>query len=357
MSETENTQFESVTNVDDGKRGLNYCFTINNYTDDHERLLKEYYDAGNCECICYGREIAPTTNTPHLQGFIVFKTVKSFKQVCALKQFEWHISRMIKPVLANYRYCTKDGNHVLYGKAPITSKKEQGEMGKEKGKSSRRTDIDEMIKDIESGMSRQDLLRKHSKFAMQYTKGFETYYNEFKPSLKYDITADPKVTLYPWQSKVIEYIKQPIDDRKILWIWDSVGNVGKTSMSRHLLSNGFLRLENGTSANISYIWNGENVVFDYSRSQQEHINYGIMESIKNGMVMSSKYEGISKVYSPPHVIVFANWPPKVGVMSEDRFDIHEIDYDSKDYAVTHVHNELGVRVKKSVKVSKQIIVN
>lgn len=46
-----------------------WCFTLNNYSDADETTLK----ALDVKYIVYGYETAPTTGTPHLQGYIVFK--------------------------------------------------------------------------------------------------------------------------------------------------------------------------------------------------------------------------------------------------------------------------------------------
>ena len=47
--------------------------------------------------------------------------------------------------------------------------------------------------------------------------------------------------------------------------------------------------ENGKSADIKYAFNGEKIcIFDLSRSQSDHVNYEVMESVKNGVLFSSK---------------------------------------------------------------------
>lgn len=43
-------------------RGRSWCFTHNNYTE--EDVLR--YDSLKCERIVVGKEVAPTTGTPHL---------------------------------------------------------------------------------------------------------------------------------------------------------------------------------------------------------------------------------------------------------------------------------------------------
>ena len=80
------------------------------------------------------------------------------------------------------------------------------------------------------------------------------------------------------------------------------------------------------SADIKYAYEGERVVlFDLTRSQQEHFNYEVMESVKNGTMFSGKYESKVKVYASPHVVVFANWLPDYSKLSMDRWDVWDLD--------------------------------
>lgn len=57
----------------------NWIFTLNNYTDSEVEYVKDI----TCSFIQFQFEIAPNTNTPHLQGFICFNTNK---RLVALKK-------------------------------------------------------------------------------------------------------------------------------------------------------------------------------------------------------------------------------------------------------------------------------
>jgi hypothetical protein len=73
------------------------------------------------------------------------------------------------------------------------------------------------------------------------------------------------------------------------------------------------RLENSKSDNIEYAYNGEHVViFYFSRSQAHHVNYEVIESVKNGIMFSGKYESCSKTFDFPHVVIFANFEQTPG---------------------------------------------
>ena len=83
-----------------------------------------------------------------------------------------------------------------------------------------------------------------------------------------------------------------------------------------------MRYENGKSADVKFAYKGQKVcVFDLSRSQETHVNYEVIESIKNGVVFSTKYESEMKVFSTAHVVIMANFGPDRSKMSEDRWDI------------------------------------
>ena len=62
----------------------NYCFTYNNYTTDGEEKLKSWL-ADNTKYACFGHEVAPTTGTPHLQGF--FSLIKQSRTTTLQKKF------------------------------------------------------------------------------------------------------------------------------------------------------------------------------------------------------------------------------------------------------------------------------
>jgi len=56
-----------------------WCFTLNNYNDDDiTKLRSAFSDAEQTRYAVFGYEIAPHTNTPHLQGFVYFKKEQVF---------------------------------------------------------------------------------------------------------------------------------------------------------------------------------------------------------------------------------------------------------------------------------------
>lgn len=132
-----------------------------------------------------------------------------------------------------------------------------------------------------------------------------------------------------WQLKVMDILKTEPDDRTIHWFWEPNGNVGKTTLCKFLVVKYNALMLTGKSSDmyhmISKFPNKRNVIIvDCPRSQQDYLNYGALEQIKNGLIFSGKYEGSQIVFNCPHVIVFANHEPEYTKMSGDRWNVINI---------------------------------
>lgn len=95
-------------------RYRNFCFTYNNYPD------TTLVDNVVCKYIAYSKEVAPTTGTPHLQGYISFATVKTVQQVYRLLP-GCHISVMAGSLAQNDAYCSKSAELTHRGEKPVTN--------------------------------------------------------------------------------------------------------------------------------------------------------------------------------------------------------------------------------------------
>jgi len=130
-----------------GKRSASWCFTDN-------ENKEEIWGSISCQYIVYGREVAPTTGQKHLQGYIKFPIVKSFKQVKQL-----HDSAHWEPCKsgpASITYCKKDGDFYERGEVPTPGK---------------RTDLADVYETIKTGASYADVLDAHPSAAIQYSQG------------------------------------------------------------------------------------------------------------------------------------------------------------------------------------------
>jgi len=97
-------------------RNRNFIFTYNNYPD--TKLVDEL----DCKYIAYSHEVAPTTGTPHLQGYVSFHNPKTHAQACRLLP-GCHVLVMHGSIAQNDVYCTKVGTQELVerGEKPISN--------------------------------------------------------------------------------------------------------------------------------------------------------------------------------------------------------------------------------------------
>ena len=106
------------------ERSRAYVFTLNNYTEEDEKYLQEVLQ---CRYIIYGRETAPETGTPHLQGYVYFNSARPFNAVRKLRK--WHIEKAKGDALQNGEYVKK--TMIGLKKAIVQQLKKRKVMAKE----------------------------------------------------------------------------------------------------------------------------------------------------------------------------------------------------------------------------------
>ncbi|OUM70685.1 hypothetical protein PIROE2DRAFT_1235 [Piromyces sp. E2] len=102
-----------------------FVFTTNNPTQEQENFIKKFA-ALYCDHLLIGKEIAPTTGTPHFQG--CFKTSKQWRLTSIIKETTGNMNNVQcckKIYKANINYCRKNGIYWEFGKE--NSKPKQNE--------------------------------------------------------------------------------------------------------------------------------------------------------------------------------------------------------------------------------------
>lgn len=312
-----NWDFSTGNSIEEQHKGqhTNWCFTLNNYTEDDEKYINSIF----CRCVVYGKEIGLKTGTPHLQGFICWdnNNKKSFRQVKKICD-RWHIGFMRGTVEQNDAYCSKQGNVVKIGVLPMTKagKKEKGIAN---------CPFTMVKEDVKNGMSWHDLCDKYPTFLVKFSNGLKKLFDEFTPKIKYNI-LEHYGSILKWQQTIIDIAETSPNDRTIFWIYDKIGGHGKSKLADHLADNyNFVAYENAKTKDIACAWNGEHIIFDFSRKQEDFINYSVIEQLKNHRIFSAKYEStVKRIKNELHVFVFANFLPDIEAMSKDRCDIRKL---------------------------------
>lgn len=248
---------------------IHWCFTLNNYTiNDISNIIS--IDSSIVPQYVFQEEVGES-GTPHLQGYLRFKTKKRPKSVFSsdnLRGIHWEKCRNIQKSID---YCMKSDSR--------------------KGK--------------------------------QYFRGI---------TRPYKLIID---NFYKWEEEIISILNNDPDDRSIHWFWESIGCKGKTTFAKWIflnyenvivLSGKGADMKNGI---VEYQKKNSKlpkiVLINVPRSNIDFLSYTGLEEIKDMFFFSGKYEGGMICGENPHVIVFANEEPCSSKMSEDRFRIYNID--------------------------------
>ncbi len=139
--------------------------------------------------------------------------------------------------------------------------------------------------------------------------------------------------LKKWQIEILALIKGESDERVINWYWEDTGAVGKTTLCKHIcLHNKDAIYVSGSAKDIKFAIaemkvKPRIVLWDVPRTSEGNLSYEAIESVKNGIFFSAKYESGMLMFNIPHIIVMANFEPKYTKCSMDRWSVVEIKSD------------------------------
>lgn len=153
-----------------------------------------------------------------------------------------------------------------------------------------------------------------------------------------NIRFPPKIKiiekLYPWQKEIEDIVLSEPDDRSVHWYWEEKGCEGKTALCKYLAVKYNALVVSGKVEDIQYgvvaFTEGNDnippkiILVDIPRVSKGGVSYAGLEKVKDGLFFCGKYESKQFIMNSPHVICFANEPPREERMSEDRWKIKEI---------------------------------
>jgi len=260
------------------------------------------------------REKAPETGREHWQGFVIFDKNVRFNRVRSMFNGEAHVEPAYGTSEQCRAYCSKEESRVP-GTQPT-------EVGHFPGNPGHRSDIDNLLADIQAGLPDKQLLLEHAGLFIRCPVGFREAVRRLRPMVpvRYD-------WLYAWQSKLLNELTGNPDPRKVIWYVDQNGGCGKSFIARILARNLDADIyAGGKCADCAYACTGSRIqCFDLSREKAEFFSYDFIEQVKNGMVFSTKYESGRKMFDIPHVVIFSNWYPDQLKLTHDRWDLRRCD--------------------------------
>ncbi len=294
----------------------NWCFTVNNYKQQDVDILlgsKEY------KYILIGRETGHG-GTPHLQCYVQWRLRKMLTGVKKVHSTaHWEIAK--GSYEQNREYCTKGNDWEERGEPTINGKHTKANLA------------DAVFDLHKHHLSNEEMLIKYGGGYVQNKRKVQ----ECAKDLKQDFMRMLKwekfhnMDLNEWQREFWQIFyeaqdEDPGNSRWVFWVYSEEGKVGKSWMANYIkyTQTAFVT-ENSKTADIKYAYDGEHVVvFDFVRSSLDHINYEIIEILKNGRFINTKYESRDFEFYVPRIVCFANEPPDMTKLSEDRWRIYKI---------------------------------
>lgn len=298
--------------------GCNWVFTLNNPTADESLFLNGLVERGEAKYLVYGRETAPTTGTPHLQGFIVLPRnarLRAVKRVLGVERIHVELSRGSAAQAADY--CKKDGDFEEFGQAPVTPGSNR------KGKLAALFEWSDSF--WETNQRTPTIREVAAEFptVLASHRSIMSIIELRAPRPQLIANPDPR----EWQSVLeTKLTTEPPDDRVINFYVDTEGGKGKSWFQRYMLSTYPDRVQllgPGKRDDLAHTIDTSKDIFlmNVPRHGMEYLNYTILEQMKDQVIFSPKYDSQVKVLrNKVHVVVFSNENPDFDKMTFDRYN-------------------------------------
>lgn len=352
-----------------------WCWTFNNYTPEDIVHLLDEINEDDFNFMVFQPELAPSTGTPHLQGYTEFAKKVTKKQACEIldaraekafksgkiSDFKIKVEKCNGNRQQNIDYCTdpskrdpeypddEDGYWEVSHKVPTRGKGVKSEK-KKTFKTSNQVEIDnpyvdamETLRYIETAEEEIDFYMSFPEITFKHLPNIKLLLQTFKGAeglAKAMLRLPQNIRLPLWGRGLVNLITNRIrsPDREIIWIWSEIGDVYKTFMAKYfMIYHDALLVDNGKSADLAFIWTGQPIIwFDLACSGNEDaVNFHAIEKFKNGIVMSPKYQSMIKIYDAPWIICTANFTMPRGKVKNDRPLIMKLTEASRELEPMH----------------------
>jgi len=245
-----------------GNQQYKYDFVINNYTEPEILQLKITLKL-ICKKACFGLEVGES-GTPHVQGYVSLVKKERITTLGKMKGLERASFRKVRNEKACIEYCQKDN--------------------------------------------------------CVFTMGFP------KPT---KIIS----SLRPWQVEIERQCLEEPDNRTINWVFDEETNIGKSVFTKYMVvKHKAVFFTDGKKADIACQLAleekagrdlNDNMIIIFNFGMDSEIDYKAFESLKDGLLSSSKYKSSGLCFNNPHVWIMSNQLPQIRITSS-RLEVWKI---------------------------------
>ena len=290
-----------------------WVFTLHHYDgmkDYKDYLFNERFDIKRG---VLGYESINNRQNYHIQAYLEFNRSHRFTFVKRILNSA-HWQRAVGNSSQNYTYCTKSKVYELIG--------DWSDEQRTRGGNVTGTIIKGLLSDYAAQIKccREYMVRPKpydsAASLVSIIKDKHYFFKEFQ-----------NCKLSNWQFEIFKLLINQ-SERQVLWVSDNVGRTGKTFFCKFLrnLYNFFLTDGTVDSRDMCYFLPEKmsGILFDVCRDLSNKFNYAVLESVKNGWMISGKYEGKLRNFGTIPVAVFANFLPDLTKLSQDTWNIVEL---------------------------------
>lgn len=244
---------------------IRWCFTLNNYTDDIISSIVPIFRT-MCKVAFFSKETGES-GTPHLQGYLEFKTKKRPLSVFNMDCF--HFEKARGNLQQNLDYCSKD----------------------------------------------QPLFFQHGAIPKPIKVLSPDKFYAYQKKILSIVDTDPDDRTINWFYEYDGNVGKTTFCRYLCINYNAIYLCGKASDCFYAIQQYIEK--NKVAPDI--------VIFDIPRCNHDYTSFLAIEKIKDGIFFSGKYEGGMVIFNSPHILCFSNDKPSMEKLSIDRWRIYEID--------------------------------
>ncbi len=262
-----------------------WCFTYNNPTEEGYQIMVSYFrdNSSTFECVVFQEEMGEE-QTPHLQGALTFVNKGRPFNLGLSKKIHWEKKSSHSTLKQQRDYCCRPQKRALGGRVFL--------------------------------------------------------YNWVEPEELHILMEEQ---LYPWQRMVINEISCSPNDRNIIWVCGRSG-LGKTQFAKYLVHHFSGVPLMGSCAHVLSVvakfTSRKLFIFLATMEDRDRVPYKALECVKDGLFMSHfGTKGTRPVImNSPHVIVFANYPPREGGIASKKIRLLDLNFNDMEFQVNETED-------------------
>jgi len=316
----------------ENKQARHYILTKHYGTDEPtwESDLRVLFNSGKFSCVAGQLEKGKKSGKIHLQAYIGAEkpiygtTITKLLPTSVFKCAKKYQTDKANTGARMFEYATKEATRISEGSL-ILGTPPQRVDNKRNGIRGREVQVERYASAIEFAKNGQfDEIDPEL-----YLKHFTTLKRIHVESKRTELLPFP-YPLRHWQQYVTRAVTNP-NDRTVTWVYDSDGGSGKSTFAKWLATSPeTFYIDGGKKEEILFLIKDDikTLLIDIPRSGKDFVPYGLMETFKNGIWTTNKYEGNRVIRTQPAaVVVLANFWPDISKLSKDRWDIIEVSRD------------------------------